>query len=63
MIIAVSMEELLVECMEVLEGEGSTCEHKIYKVIQSGPLSSSAPNACGTTLLNDGGDSTYLIKT
>ena len=25
----------------------------IYEVIQSGPLSSSAPNACGTTLLND----------
>ena len=24
-----SMEELLVECMKVLEGEGSTCEHKI----------------------------------
>ena len=23
------MEELLVECMKVLEGEGSTCEHKI----------------------------------
>ena len=26
---AESMEELLVECMNVLEGEGSTCEHKI----------------------------------
>ena len=26
---AESMEELLVECMKVLEGEGSTCEHKI----------------------------------
>ena len=24
---AESMEELLVECMKVLEGEGSTCEH------------------------------------
>ena len=26
---AESIEELLVECMKVLEGEGSTCEHKI----------------------------------
>ena len=26
---AESMEKLLVECMKVLEGEGSTCEHKI----------------------------------
>ena len=26
---AESMEELLVECIEVLEGEVSTCEHKI----------------------------------
>ena len=24
-----STEELLVECLEVSEGEGSTCEHKI----------------------------------
>ena len=31
---AESMEDLLVECMEVLEGEGSTCEHKIWSQIK-----------------------------
>ena len=55
MINAESMEKLLVklDALKYWKEEGLHVNIR-YEVLYSGPLSSSAANASGTTLLNDG---------